>query len=70
MALPIYQTPGTEATAINGKPINVGDSVSIQGTVTAVTNAGPTATIAVTLARSLASINVQANDCGASTQTL
>ena len=58
--------PSTRA----GKPINIGDQVTVVGYVTAVTGTSDTATIAVTLASSGNSVNVQAKDCSASTQTL
>jgi hypothetical protein len=53
-----------------GKPVNVGDGATIVGSVTAITGSGPTATIAITLAGSGVSVNVQAQDIGATTQTL
>jgi hypothetical protein len=53
-----------------GKPINIGDQVTVTGAVTAVTGTSDTATIAVTLSVSGNSVNVQAKDCAASTQTL
>ena len=54
-----------------GKPLNVGDQVTLVGTITAVaTNVGPTTVITVTLAGSGNSISPQAQDCAASTQTL
>jgi len=57
--------------ARSGKPINIGDAVSIIGTVTAVSGTGPTATITVTLAGSGVSVStVQAQDVAASGQTL
>lgn len=56
--------------ARTGKPINIGDQVTVIGFVTAVTGTSDTATIAVTLATSGNSVNVAAKDCAASTQTL
>lgn len=54
-----------------GKPINIGDAVTIVGSVTAVSGTGPTATITVTLAGSGVSVStVQAQDVAASGQTL
>ena len=54
-----------------GKPLNVGDSVTVIGTITAVaSNVGPTTVITVQLAGSGNSISPQAQDCSASTQTL
>lgn len=59
--------PNTRA----GKPINVGDQITVIGTVTAVaSNVGPTTVITVSLASSGISISPQAQDCAASTQTL
>lgn len=58
------------ASARSGKPINVADGVTVIGFVTAITGSGPTATVSVTLAGSGVSVNVQAQDCAASTQTL
>ncbi len=55
----------------DGKPINIGDGVTILGTVTAVSGTGSSATLTVTLAGSGVSVStVQAQDVGASTQTL
>ena len=55
----------------DGKPINIGDAVTILGTVTAVSGTGSAATLTVTLAGSGVSVaTVQAQDVGASTQTL
>lgn len=48
--------------ARSGKPINQYDYVTVIGTVTGVTGSGPTAVVAVTLAGSLASVNVEAQD--------
>ncbi len=53
-----------------GKPINIGDQITVIGFVTAVTGTSDTATIAVQLATSGNSVNVQAKDCAASSQTL
>ena len=53
-----------------GKPINTNDNVTIVGQVTAVSGTGPTATLTVTLAGSLTSVTVQAQDVAASGQTL
>ena len=53
-----------------GKPINVGDSVTIVGTVTAVSGTGPEADLTVTLAGSGDSVTVDAFDVAASGQTL
>lgn len=54
-----------------GKPINIGDAVTIVGSVTAVSGTGPTATLTVTLAGSGVSVStVQAQDVAASGQTL
>jgi hypothetical protein len=59
--------PNTRA----GKPINVGDSITLIGAVTAVAaNVGPTTVITVTLAGSGNTVSPQAQDCSASTQTL
>lgn len=56
--------------ARNGKPINVGDTVSVVGTVSSVSGTGPSATVNVTLAGSGGSVAVQGQDVAASTQTL
>lgn len=56
--------------ARNGKPINVGDAVTVVGTVSSVSGTGPTATVNVSTLGSSTSIAVQANDCAASSQTL
>lgn len=56
--------------ARSGKPINLQDAVTVIGTVTAVSGVGPSAVLTVQLAGSGASVNVQAQDCSASTQTL
>lgn len=54
-----------------GKPLNVGDAVTVIGTITAVAaNVGPTTVITVQLSGSGNSISPQAQDCSASTQTL
>ena len=54
-----------------GKPLNVGDQVTIIGLITAVAaNVGPTTVITVTLAGSGNTISPQAQDCAASSQTL
>jgi len=55
-----------------GKPLNVGDTCTITGTITAVANTTPesTASITVTLYASGNSITVQALDIAASTQNL
>jgi acyl-CoA hydrolase len=53
-----------------GKPINIGDTVTVTGAVTSVTGTSDTATVAVTLYVSGNSVNVQAKDIAASTQTL
>lgn len=59
--------PNTRA----GKPINVGDAITVIGTVTAVAaNVGNTTVITVQLAGSGNTISPQAQDCAASTQTL
>ena len=58
--------PSTRA----GKPINISDGVTIEGFVTAVSGTGPSATLTITLAGSGNSVSVQAQDVGASTQTL
>ena len=54
----------------SGKPINIGDALTVEGTVTAVSGTGPSATVTITLAGSGNSVNVQAQDVGASTQKL
>lgn len=56
--------------ARTGKPINVGDAVSVVGTVASVSGTGSTATVVVTLLGSQTNVNVQAQDVGASAQTL
>ena len=55
-----------------GKPLNVGDTCSITGTITSVANTTPesTASIVVTLYASGLSVTVQALDIAASTQNL
>ena len=54
-----------------GKPLNVNDQVTVVGFITAVApNIGPTTSITVQLAGSGVAVVVQAQDCGASTQTL
>ena len=71
-----YLTPGTQATTRDGKPINVGDAITLQGFVTAIGAGaggayGPLATLTITLAGSGVSITTAlASDAGASTQTL
>jgi hypothetical protein len=55
----------------DGKPINIGDTATILGTVTAVNGTGSTAVLTVTLLGSGVIVStVQAQDVGASTQTL
>jgi len=57
--------------ARSGKPINIGDTVTILATVTAVNGVGSAATLTVSLLGSGVSVaTVQAQDVGASTQTL
>ena len=59
--------PNTRA----GKPINVGDAITVVGTVTAVAAGTSNSTnITIQLAGSGNSITAQAQDCAASTQTL
>lgn len=54
-----------------GKPINIGDQVTIVGQVNSVSGTGPTATLNVTLSgSSVVLTTVQAQDVAASTQTL
>lgn len=53
-----------------GKPINVGDNVTVVGTVSSVSGTGPTATVNVTGLGSGITVAVQANDVAASGQTL
>ena len=61
-----------------GKPLNIGDSVTVIGSISSatpntngvITNSGPTSSIVVTLAGSGNAVTVQAQDCSASTQTL
>jgi hypothetical protein len=54
-----------------GKPINVGDGATVVGVVTAISGTGPTASVTVQWAGSgNSSANVQAQDIGATTQTL
>jgi hypothetical protein len=54
-----------------GKPLQVGDAVSVIGTVTAVSGSGPTASVTVQWAGSgNTSANVQAQDVAAGGQTL
>lgn len=53
-----------------GKPINVGDAVTVVGTVASVSGTGPTATVNVTGLGSGITVAVQANDVAASGQTL
>lgn len=63
-------TTGQQANSRDGKPLNVGDNVTLIGTITAISGYGPGATITVTLAYSGSSINAEALDCAASQQTL
>jgi predicted thioesterase len=56
--------------ARTGKPINVGDTVTILGTVSSVSGTGVAATINVATIGSNSAIVVQAQDVGASGQTL
>jgi hypothetical protein len=56
--------------ARSGKPINLQDQATVQGFVTAVSGTGPAATVTIQLAGSGLSVNVQAQDVGATTQTL
>jgi len=53
-----------------GKPINLGDQVTVLGTVSAVTGTGSDATLTITLVGSGGSISAEARDVGASSQTL
>jgi predicted RND superfamily exporter protein len=53
-----------------GKPINVADGATVVGFVATISGSGPTATIGITLAGSGVTVNVQAQDIGATTQTL
>lgn len=61
-----------------GKPLNIGDAVTVVGTISSATsntngvinNSGPTTTIVVTLLGSGSAVSVQAQDIGASAQTL
>jgi len=64
------QTLGQQANSLSGKPMNVGDQVTIVGSITAISGYGPTATISVKAFNSGNSLSVQANDCGASTETV
>lgn len=56
--------------ARNGKPINIGDTVTVVATVSSVSGTGPTATVNISTLGSNSALAVQANDCAASTQTL
>jgi hypothetical protein len=58
--------PSTRA----GKPININDQITVVGFVTSVAGTGPSATVTVQLAGSGNSVNVQAQDVAATTQTL
>lgn len=58
------------AVSQSGHPLNVGDLVTVNGQITSISGSGNTATITITLQSSGNSVNVQAKDCGASTQTL
>lgn len=74
----------TQGTTRDGKPVQVGDTVSVTGVVTAVSggqaafvsngtgaqNGGPTTILTITLAESGLSVQVQAGDAGAGTQNL
>lgn len=74
----------TQGTTRDGKPVQVGDVVSINAVVTAVSggqaayvsngaglqNGGPTTTLAVTLLYSGGTVDVQAGDVGAGKQNL
>ena len=53
-----------------GKPINVGDAVTVVGTVASVSGTGPTATVTITGLGSGINASCQANDVAASAQTL
>lgn len=54
-----------------GKPLNVGDQVTVVGFITAIAaGTSNTTNITVQLAGSSNSVTVQAQDCGASSQTL
>jgi hypothetical protein len=54
-----------------GKPLNVNDQVTVVGFITAIAaGTSPSTNITVQLAGSGGSVTVQAQDCGASTQTL
>ena len=54
-----------------GKPLNVNDQVTVVGFITAIAaGTSNTTNITVQLAGSGNSVTVQAQDCGASTQTL
>jgi hypothetical protein len=59
-----------QANSRAGKPMNVGDQVTVLGTIASITGYGPTATLVVTLAGSGATAAVEAQDCGASSETL
>ncbi len=55
----------------DGKPINIGDTVTILATVTASSSYGSSAALTVTLLGSgTTGVTVYANDVGAPTQTL
>ena len=56
--------------ARTGKPINIGDTVTVLGTVASVSGTGTGAALTVTTLGLNSSISVQAQDVGASTQTL
>lgn len=58
--------PSTRA----GKPANIGDQATIVGFITAVSGTGPSATVTISLAGSGLSVNIQAQDLAATTQTL
>jgi hypothetical protein len=53
-----------------GKPINTNDGATVVGSVTSVSGSGPTASVVILLAGSGTSVTVQAQDIGATTQTL
>lgn len=65
MAVPNVPT----ATDRAGKPIAITEAATIQGFITAISGTGQSAVVTIQLAGSGASVNVQGQDIGATTQT-
>ncbi len=57
------------ANSRDGRPLNVGDQATVLGTIVSIAG-GDTGTVVVKLVNSGNNVNVQAQDIGASTQTL